>query len=225
MEQLISDRLNRLAVQPDQTPLQVLCVSATTTEAVCRSIQHGQATLRDWAQGFGVNPKTITQWSNCSFIADKPTGPNAPGSAVLPVAQEAPITAFRRRTLLTVDAWGRHCMRGRRHFSPGMPPTPLGNGAAAHAADQTRNRCGLHGRQELAANHSIGFGRDLASRPLITQGPRPVWHRRDCSFVWNHALASAHWIRAGTAARSGLLARRRGAADLSRRGWNARHLV
>jgi transposase-like protein len=41
---------------------QILHGSARTTEAVRRAIQHSQASLRDLARRFGVNPKTIAKW-------------------------------------------------------------------------------------------------------------------------------------------------------------------
>jgi len=82
---------------------QVLHGSARTTEAVRRAIQHSQASLRDLARRFGVNPKTVAKWRKRSFVADQPTGPKAPRSTTLSAEQEAIIVAFRRHTLLPLD--------------------------------------------------------------------------------------------------------------------------
>ena len=79
---------------------QVLHGSATTTEAVRRAIQHSQASLRDLARRYGVNPKTIAKWRKRTSVADLPTGPTEPRSSTLSPEQEAIIVAFRRHTLL-----------------------------------------------------------------------------------------------------------------------------
>src|ERR1700732_3241050 len=41
---------------------QVLHGSATTTEAIRRTIQHSQASLRALARRYGINPKTVAKW-------------------------------------------------------------------------------------------------------------------------------------------------------------------
>ena len=41
---------------------QVLHGSATTTEAVRRAIKNSQASLRELAVGYGINPKTVAKW-------------------------------------------------------------------------------------------------------------------------------------------------------------------
>jgi transposase InsO family protein len=82
---------------------QVLHGSATTTEAVRRAIQHSQASLRELARRYGVNPKTIAKWRKRTSVADLPTGPREPRSSTLSAEQEAIIVAFRRHTLLPLD--------------------------------------------------------------------------------------------------------------------------
>src|ERR1700675_4162968 len=82
---------------------QVLHGSATTTEAIRRTIQHSQASLRALAQRYGINPKTVAKWKKRSSVADLPTGPREPKSTVLSIEQEAVIIAFRRHTLLPLD--------------------------------------------------------------------------------------------------------------------------
>src|SRR6202163_440280 len=79
---------------------QVLYGSATTTEAIRRTIQHSQASLRTLARRYGIKPKTVAKWKKRSSVADLPTGPREPKSTVLSIEQEAVIIAFRRHTLL-----------------------------------------------------------------------------------------------------------------------------
>ena len=78
-------------------------VSATTTAAVRRAIQHSQESLRTLAQRYGINQKTVAKWKKRTSVADLPTGPKEPRSTVLTVEEEAVIVAFRRYTLLPLD--------------------------------------------------------------------------------------------------------------------------
>src|SRR5271169_4687499 len=82
---------------------QVLHASATTTEAVRRAIQHSQASVRELAKHYGINPKTVAKWKRRTSVSDLPTGPREPKSTVLTVEDEAVIVAFRRHTLLPLD--------------------------------------------------------------------------------------------------------------------------
>ena len=82
---------------------QILHGSATTTEAVCRAIQHSQESLRGLARRYGINQKTVAKWKRRTSVADIPTGPKDARSTVLSIAEEAVIVAFRRHTLLPLD--------------------------------------------------------------------------------------------------------------------------
>ena len=82
---------------------QVLHGSATTTEAVRRAIQQSQASLRQLARRYGINPKTVAKWKKRASTADRRTGPSEPRSTVLSVEDEAVVVAFRRHTLLPLD--------------------------------------------------------------------------------------------------------------------------
>ena len=79
---------------------QVLHGSATTTEAVRRTIQHSQESLRALARRYGVNQKTVAKWKARTSVSDLPTGPKDPRSTVLSVEEEAVVVAFRRHTLV-----------------------------------------------------------------------------------------------------------------------------
>jgi len=82
---------------------QVLHSCATTTEAIRRAIQHSQASLRQLARRYGINPKTARKWRARSSVADLRTGPKDPRSTILSSEEEAIVVAFRRHTLLPLD--------------------------------------------------------------------------------------------------------------------------
>ncbi|HEX8684661.1 MAG TPA: IS481 family transposase, partial [Ardenticatenaceae bacterium] len=82
---------------------QVLHGSATTTEAVRRTIQNSEASIRTLAERHGVNPKTIAKWKKRSHVQDAPMGPKQVCSTVLSTEEEALIVAFRKHTLLPLD--------------------------------------------------------------------------------------------------------------------------
>ena len=82
---------------------QVLHGSATTTEAIRRAIQHSEASLRQLAKRYGINPKTVAKWKARSATADQRTGPREPRSTVLSADEEEVVVAFRRHTLLPLD--------------------------------------------------------------------------------------------------------------------------
>ena len=46
---------------------QILHRSATTTEAIRRAIQNSQASLRELAVRYGINPKTVAKWRRRDF--------------------------------------------------------------------------------------------------------------------------------------------------------------
>jgi transposase-like protein len=82
---------------------QVLDGSATTTEAVRRTIQHSQESMRALAKRYGINQKTVAKWKRRTSVNDHPTGPKDAKSTVLSVEEEAVIVSFRRHTLLPLD--------------------------------------------------------------------------------------------------------------------------
>src|SRR5215207_10208804 len=77
--------------------------SATTTAAIRRAIQHSQASLRQLAKRYRINPKTLAKWKKRTSTADRRTGPQEPKSTVLSIEEEAVILTFRRQTLLPLD--------------------------------------------------------------------------------------------------------------------------
>jgi transposase InsO family protein len=73
---------------------QVLHGSATTTEAVRRSIQRSQESVRALARRHGISPTTVQKWRRRRTTADAAMGPKQARSPVLTLEQEAVIVAF-----------------------------------------------------------------------------------------------------------------------------------
>jgi transposase-like protein len=73
---------------------QVLHGSATTTEAIRRTIQHNEESLRALAKRYGINQKTVAKWRRRASVVDLPTGPKEPRSTVLSAEEEAIIVRF-----------------------------------------------------------------------------------------------------------------------------------
>jgi transposase-like protein len=82
---------------------QVLHGSATTTEAVRRTIQHSQESITALAERYSVNSKTISKWMHREMVTDRKTGPKEARSTVLTPEEEAVVVAFRCYTLLPLD--------------------------------------------------------------------------------------------------------------------------
>src|SRR5512135_3858050 len=82
---------------------QILHRSATTTEAIRRAIQNSQASLRELAVRYGINPKTVAKWRRRDSVCDARMGPREPRSTTLSKEEEALIVAFRKHTLLPLD--------------------------------------------------------------------------------------------------------------------------
>jgi len=82
---------------------QILHGSATTTEAIRRAIQNSQASLRELAGRYGINPKTVAKWRRRSSVCDARMGPREPPSTILSKQEEALIVVFRKHMLLPLD--------------------------------------------------------------------------------------------------------------------------
>ncbi len=81
----------------------ILHGSARTTPRVRAELQTSQASTRALAAQYGLNPKTVAKWRTRKTTIDAPMGPRQPHSTVLPLAEEAIVVEFRRRTLLPLD--------------------------------------------------------------------------------------------------------------------------
>jgi transposase-like protein len=56
------------------------------------------------AKRYGIHQKTLAKWKRSGSTTDLPAGPKEPRSTVLSVEEEAIVLAFRRSTLLPLDA-------------------------------------------------------------------------------------------------------------------------
>ncbi len=82
---------------------QILHGSAKTTYAVRAAIQRSKASIKELAERYDLNPKTVMKWRKRAFVHDAPMGPKAPRSTVLTSEEEALAVAFRKYTLLPLD--------------------------------------------------------------------------------------------------------------------------
>src|SRR5215204_1639195 len=133
---------------------QVLHGSATTTEAIRRAIQHSQASLRQLAKRYGINPKTVAKWKARSSTTDQRTGPREPRSAVLSADEEAVVVAFRRHTLLPLDDCLDALQPTLPHLTRSTLHRGLGEGGAVvrqHDADRV-GHCSCKRPEEVAGD-------------------------------------------------------------------------
>jgi transposase InsO family protein len=100
---------------------QVLHGSARTTAAVRRTIQTSQASVRSLARQAGINPKTVAKWRKRADGQAAPLGPKQGHSTVLTTEEEALIVAFRKHTLLPLDA----CLYGLPETIPRLTRSAL----------------------------------------------------------------------------------------------------
>ena len=114
---------------------QALHGSATTTEAVCRAIQHSQESLRVLSRRHGIDPKTVAKWKKRTSTADVPTGPKEAKSTVLTVEQEAIIVAFRRHTLPLDD-----CLYALQAMIPHLTRSSLHRRLQRQGVDESPGR-------------------------------------------------------------------------------------
>lgn len=82
---------------------QILHGCAATTAAIRRTIQNSQESLKQIADRYHINVKTVAKWRKRTTVEDSPMEPHQPHSTVLTAEQEAMIVAFRRQTLLPLD--------------------------------------------------------------------------------------------------------------------------
>jgi hypothetical protein len=78
---------------------QILHGSAKTTHAVRAAIQRSKASIKELAERYDLNPKTVAKWRKRAFVHDAAMGPKAPHSSVLSAEEEALAVAFRKHTL------------------------------------------------------------------------------------------------------------------------------
>jgi len=132
---------------------QILHGCATTTEAIRRTIQHSQESLRRLAKRYGINPKTVAKWRKRGSVADRPAGPKKPKSTVLSVADEAIIVAFRRHTLLPLD----DCLYALQLTIPHLTRSSLHRCLQRHGISRLPETEGAKPSKKKFKTYPIGF--------------------------------------------------------------------
>lgn len=100
---------------------QVLHGRATTTEAVRRTIQNSQESLRTLAKRYGNQSEDGCEVEEPDVGCRSSHGPKEPKSTVLSVEEEATVVAFRRHTLLPLD----DCLYALARQSPRLTRSSL----------------------------------------------------------------------------------------------------
>lgn len=77
--------------------------SATTTEAIRRTIRNSKEALRELSKRYGINHTTVAKWRKPNFVVYFPTRPKERRSTVPSVEEKAAVFAFRKHTLLPLD--------------------------------------------------------------------------------------------------------------------------
>ena len=147
---------------------QVLHGSATTTTAIRRAIQHGEASLRALAKRYGVNQKTVAKWKRRSSVADVPTGPKEPRSTVLTVEDEAIVVAFRRHTLLPLD----DCLYALQPTLPHLTRSSLHRCLQRHGISRLPDVEGDKPAKRKVKTYALGFFHILCPAGVCSQTPR-----------------------------------------------------
>src|SRR6266436_2983197 len=132
---------------------QILHGSATTTEAVRRAIQNSQASLRELAGRYGINPKTVAKWRRRTSVCDARMGPTEPCSTVLSKEEEALIVAFRKHTLLPLD----DCLYALQATIPHLTRSSLHRCFQRHEISRLPAIEGETGRKKAFKRYPIGY--------------------------------------------------------------------
>jgi transposase InsO family protein len=132
---------------------QVLHGSACTTEAVRRAIQLRQESGRALAKRYGVSPTTVQKWRKRSTTADARMGPKEVRSTVLTPEQEAIVVAFRRHTLLPLDA----CLYGLQPTIPHLSRSSLHRCLERHGISRLPTTEGDKPQKKRFASYPIGY--------------------------------------------------------------------
>jgi hypothetical protein len=82
---------------------QILHGTATTTHATRAKIQESEASIREIAEQYNINPKTVRKWRNRDTVEDRKCGPKTGQGGVLSEVDQAVIVETRCKTLLPLD--------------------------------------------------------------------------------------------------------------------------
>ena len=134
---------------------QVLHGSASTTEAVRRSIRRSQESVRALARRRGVSPATVQKWRRRQATTDAAMGPKLAHSPVLSTEREAMIVAFRRHALLPLD----DCLCALQPSIPALTRSSLHRCLQRHGISRLPNPDGGQAARKRFKACPIGFVR------------------------------------------------------------------
>jgi transposase InsO family protein len=132
---------------------QVLHGSATTTEAVRRTIQRSQESVRALARRYGISPTTVQKWRKRETTADARMGPKEARSTVLTREEEAVIVTFRRHTLLPLD----DCLYALQPTIPHLTRSSLHRCLERHGISRLPEIEGDKPARKRFATYAIGY--------------------------------------------------------------------
>ena len=132
---------------------QVLHGSARTTEAVRRTIQRSEESVRALAVRYGVSPTTIQKWKKRDHACDAGMGPKEVRSSVLTIDEEAAVVAFRRHTLLPLD----DCLYALQPSMPNLTRSSLHRCLQRHGISKLPDIEGDKPAKRKFKTYPIGF--------------------------------------------------------------------
>ena len=132
---------------------QILHGSAKTTHVVRAAIQRSKASIKELAERYDLNPKTVTKWKKRAFVHDAPMGPKAPHSTVLSAEEEALAVAFRKHTLLPLD----DCLYALQATIPHLTRSSLHRLFQRHDISRLPVIEGDTGRKKAFKHYPIGY--------------------------------------------------------------------
>lgn len=146
------------------------------TEAARRAIQNSQASLREFAGRYGINPKTVAKWRRRNSVCDARMGPREPRSTVLSNQEEVLVVAFRKHTLLPLD----NCLYALQATVPHLTRSSVHRRFQRHGISRLpetvqRHHYGTHA-QLKAHVHAFLMAYNFAKRLKTLRGLTPYEH-------------------------------------------------
>jgi IS30 family transposase len=132
---------------------QVLHGSARTTATIRRAIQNSQASIRNLAKQYGINPKTVAKWKRRDTVEDVSMGPKQSRSTVLSAEQEALIVAFRKHTLLPLD----DCLYVLQETIPRLTRSALHRCLQRHGISRLAETTSTSSKKKRFKEYPIGY--------------------------------------------------------------------
>ena len=147
-----------------------------TRSALHRFRQRSQASLAQLSRELGINPKTVAKWRKRVTVEGMKTGPKEPRSRVLTEAEEAAIVAFRRHTLLPLEA----CRYALQPSIPHLTRSALHRGLQRHGISRLPDIEGDKPGRQKFKRYPIGFFHIHCPAVLVYMHERGYRRGADC---------------------------------------------